>query len=119
MLLTLYTEEFINAAHYLENYEGKCARLHGHTWKVCVWVRGDENLCDKAGLLWDFGNLRKITDSLDHNVLNEVLPVNPTVENISIHLYRKIRETAPLLQFKVRVYENIVSRQSYCETGDF
>jgi 6-pyruvoyltetrahydropterin/6-carboxytetrahydropterin synthase len=119
MLITLYTEEFFHAAHHLENYEGKCARLHGHTWKVSVWVKGDEERKNQTGLLWDFGNVRKIIDTLDHQLLNEVLPNNPTVENITRYIYDKLKEDAAELQFKVRVYENITTRQSYCELGDF
>jgi len=40
MIITLYTEEFFNAAHLLENYNGKCSEIHGHTWKVSLWIKG-------------------------------------------------------------------------------
>ncbi|MBR3731611.1 MAG: 6-carboxytetrahydropterin synthase, partial [Spirochaetales bacterium] len=43
MQITIYTEDYFDAAHHLENYNGKCAERHGHTWQVCVWVRGDES----------------------------------------------------------------------------
>jgi 6-pyruvoyltetrahydropterin/6-carboxytetrahydropterin synthase len=53
--------------------------MHGHNWKIEVHVIG-ENL-DKAGVLVDFGVVKKhlanIMDMLDHKYLNEL----PTFEN--------------------------------------
>ena len=41
------------AAHRLENFKGKCESLHGHNWKVEVFLVG--KALDSAGLLMDFG----------------------------------------------------------------
>lgn len=119
MTLTLYTEEYINAAHHLEGYNGKCSQMHGHTWKICVWIKGDEVEKDKVGILWDFNNLTKIVKELDHKLLNDVLNHNPTVENISIYIYNKLKLDSPKLTFKVRIYESIIKKEAYCEVGDF
>ncbi len=119
MLLTLYTEEFVSAAHRIDGYDGKCSELHGHSWKVCVWVRGDESQKLDTGILWDFNNLKKITGRLDHSYLNDTLAVNPTVENITTHIYTALKKDHGALQFKVRVYENLLSKESFCEAGDF
>ena len=119
MTLTLYTEGFFNAAHLLNGYNGKCSQLHGHTWKVCVWIKGEEEKKDSVGILWDFGNLKKITNQLDHKSLNDILPENPSVENIAIFIYNKLKKDSPDLLFKVRIYESIIKKESYCETGDF
>lgn len=119
MILTLYTEGFFDSAHYLNNYEGKCAHLHGHTWKVCVWVKGSEEQKKADGILWDFNNLKKITQVFDHACLNEVMTENPTAENISLFIYRALKKDDPGLEFKVRLYENALSKNSFCETGDF
>jgi 6-pyruvoyltetrahydropterin/6-carboxytetrahydropterin synthase len=119
MELQLYTEAFFDAAHFIEGYEGKCAHLHGHTWKVCLWVRGDESRLDGRGILWDFSNAKRIAQAYDHRNLNEVMHANPTAERLALEAYRAAKEGNPELQFKVRVYENVVSRESYCETGDF
>lgn len=118
MELTLYTETFFDGAHYIEGHEGKCAVLHGHTWKVCVWVKGDESLCAENGILWDFGNIKKISERYDHKNLNEVMDFNPTAERIVTEIYKTIKTDSPKLLFRVRVYENIASRESYCEGGD-
>jgi 6-pyruvoyltetrahydropterin/6-carboxytetrahydropterin synthase len=119
MILTIYTEGYFDAAHLLNDYDGKCSFLHGHTWKISVWVKGDESLKDKSGILWDFGNLKIILDELDHKNLNEVIDVNPTAENIALFVYKKLKKDYKDLQFKVRIYEKIVEKESYCETGDF
>jgi 6-pyruvoyltetrahydropterin/6-carboxytetrahydropterin synthase len=119
MILTLYTEGYFDAAHLLKDYEGKCANLHGHTWKVSVWVKGDESLKDKSGILWDFGNLKKIIDELDHRNLNDYMENSPTAENITLFIYNKLKNEYKNLQFKVRIYEKIVEKESFCETGDF
>jgi 6-pyruvoyltetrahydropterin/6-carboxytetrahydropterin synthase len=119
MKLTLYTEEYFSSAHVLEGYVGKCSQLHGHTWKVCVWVMGEEKDLDDIGILWDFTNLSKLTDELDHKYINDIVEVNPTAENITVFLYKRMKKDAPGLEFRVRVYESLVKKESYCEAGDF
>ncbi|MCK4798383.1 MAG: 6-carboxytetrahydropterin synthase [Spirochaetes bacterium] len=119
MQLTLYTEEVISAAHFLKGYQGKCSQMHGHTWKICVWVKGDEKEKDVVGILWDFSNLKKVVYELDHKFLNDVIKQNPSVENISLFVYEMIKNDFPNLSFKVRIYESIIKKESYCETGDF
>ena len=119
MTLTLYKEDFIDASHRLNDYDGKCSNIHGHTWKICIWIRGDEADLQPNGILWDFGNIKKITSMLDHKNLNEVLPDNPTAEHITLFIYRQLKKDYPHLLFKIRVFENAVSKLAYCESGDF
>lgn len=118
MELTLFTEGYFDAAHFIENHEGQCAFLHGHTWKVCVWVRGDSSMLDDKGILWDFGNLKNILKEFDHKNLNDILPVNPTAENLVLHIYGLLKKGNVNLKYKVRVYESISSKESYCIGGD-
>jgi 6-pyruvoyltetrahydropterin/6-carboxytetrahydropterin synthase len=80
------------AAHQLKNTGGECENLHGHNWKIEVYVKGDR--LDKNGLLIDFKILkqetREITDKLDHKFLNELdwfKDMNPTSENLSKLIY--------------------------------
>ncbi len=119
MILTLYCETTFDASHKLTGYNGKCSRLHGHTWKVSVWVKGDENQLDDVGILWDFGNLKDVVKELDHCYLNDILKENPTSENITLHIYKKLKSSYSKLDFKIRVYENAVGSIKYCESGDF
>ncbi len=77
-----------SSAHRLEGYQGACHNLHGHNWKVRVGILASKT--DKIGMTLDFGivkqNLNKITESLDHQYLNELecfKEINPTSENIA------------------------------------
>ena len=119
MILNLYTEEYFNAAHKIDGYKGECANVHGHTWKVGVWVKGKKEHLSSGGILWDFNNLKKIKAELDHTFLNNVVNCNPTAENIVLYIYEKLKSTYSKLEFKVRVYENFHVKKSYAETGDF
>ena len=73
----------ISAAHRLcLSYEGKCSNLHGHNWVITVECRARELNAD--GMVTDFTHVKeKIMSRLDHAVINDVLDVNPTAENIA------------------------------------
>ena len=76
-----------DAAHYLPNYEGKCKRLHGHTWHVKVEVIG--NIQDNSGMVIDFGilknELKEVLARFDHYRLNDTI-ANPTCEYVVTHI---------------------------------
>jgi 6-pyruvoyltetrahydropterin/6-carboxytetrahydropterin synthase len=121
MMLTLHTETTIDSCHKLDGYDGKCKNLHGHTWKVELWFRGEENLKDKVGILVDFGIVKELKDLLDHKYLNDVIVNNPTAENLTIWTYlwlaNKINNNQ--INIRVRIYETAVDKLTYCESGDF
>lgn len=73
----------ISAAHRLAlDYESKCTSLHGHNWIITVYCRASE--LDRNGMVTDFTDIKRlISDTLDHRVLNDTLPFNPTAENIA------------------------------------
>jgi 6-pyruvoyltetrahydropterin/6-carboxytetrahydropterin synthase len=107
-------EEEFSAAHALREYHGKCENLHGHNWKVEVYVRGQR--LDKAGMLVDFKQLKDATRNcmryLDHFNLNELPPfdakVNPSSENIASFILEKVAAEIDNDQakvYKVRVWE--------------
>ena len=111
----------IASAHKLENYDGPCKNLHGHTWKVEVFVASDK--LDDIGMVADFKDLKmrlkKVLDPLDHVYLNE-LPVfkdiNPTTENLARHVYREFAKLALSFTLKrVRVWESETSSVVYYE----
>jgi len=104
------------AAHQLKMVAEKCENLHGHNWRVEVYLSGKE--LNKAGVLMDFGeiktHLKKIIDSLDHKFLNELVFFdngNPSSENIA-------RYIADALQSKIKTPEVCVSRVSVWESDD-
>lgn len=73
----------VSAAHRLDlSYESKCSQLHGHNWIIIVECRARELNAD--GMVADFTQIKnKIMNMLDHQVINDVLPFNPTAENIA------------------------------------
>ena len=73
----------VSAAHQLKlSYESKCSQLHGHNWIIIVECRARELNAD--GMVADFTLIKnKIMNMLDHRVINDVLPFNPTAENIA------------------------------------
>ena len=112
------------AAHYINNYSGKCQRLHGHNSKVEVNIYG--NKLDELGMLIDFRDLKttvnKIMDKLDHYCLNDIEPfckINPTAENIAKYIYEQLIETRQFEQDvkmrSVRIWESPNSAAAYSQ----
>jgi 6-pyruvoyltetrahydropterin/6-carboxytetrahydropterin synthase len=71
------TKEFtFCASHMLSNYDGKCANLHGHNYKLKVTLEG-EVIGDKSnneyGMIMDFGTLKSIVNNViepwDHSFI--------------------------------------------------
>ena len=73
----------VSASHRLIlDYESKCSQLHGHNWVITIFCKAKE--LDQNGMVVDFTEIkRKIKNRLDHQNLNDVLPFNPTAENIA------------------------------------
>lgn len=73
----------ISASHRLSlSYPSKCSNLHGHNWVITVYCMASELNAD--GMVCDFTSIKEqIHGYLDHGNLNELLPFNPTAENIA------------------------------------
>lgn len=91
-MFELMIETTFAAAHQLRGYMGKCERLHGHNWKVQVYVLAET--LNEIDIAIDFSELKKLTNEvicqIDHNFLNNIFPFtekNPTSENIAKWIY--------------------------------
>jgi len=107
----------IEAAHRLPNVpaDHKCARLHGHSFKIEVHVSGDVD--PVAGWVQDFADLSAafapLHTRLDHHYLNDIEGLeNPTSENLAIWVWRELALSLPTLS-KIVVRETCTSGCSY------
>ena len=83
----------ISAAHRLSlSYESKCQCLHGHNWIITVYLFKKDKL-NADGMVFDFTHIKKaIHDQLDHAYINDVIPYNPTAENIAQWVVNQFEE---------------------------
>lgn len=86
-----------SAAHQLKMIGSKCENMHGHNWKVEVYVTGEK--LDKAGVLVDFGVIKKqvseIISMLDHKYLNDLdyfQKDQPSSENIAYFVAKELQK---------------------------
>jgi 6-pyruvoyltetrahydropterin/6-carboxytetrahydropterin synthase len=110
------------AAHRLCHHNGKCARLHGHSFKgtlVCIGTDDDihQEWGPHHGMLIDFDDMKvgckTIEDALDHQYLNDVLQTeSPTSEYIAKWVFDHVRELLPSL-YSVTIEETCSARCTY------
>jgi 6-pyruvoyltetrahydropterin/6-carboxytetrahydropterin synthase len=92
-MFTLRKKYKFEAAHQLKNIGGKCARLHGHSWKMAVEIIGEVPPDDKNNIVVDFDYISKVVkplveDKLDHWYLNESLNTDsPSSEFVAKWIY--------------------------------
>ncbi len=96
-MFELMIETYFSAAHQLRGYRGNCEKLHGHNWKVQVYVLGEK--LNEIDLAIDFHELKRLTDEvlqpLDHVFLNDIFPFtekNPSSENIAKWIFDSLRK---------------------------
>ncbi|MCD7959772.1 MAG: 6-carboxytetrahydropterin synthase QueD [Ruminococcus sp.] len=126
----LKTSATFDSAHFLSGYQGKCANLHGHTWRIDVEIASEqlEWEGEKRGMLLDFNDLKKIVknlaDSFDHTLIYEentlqnttvealsaegfhltTVPFRPTAECFAKHFYTNLKDSG-LPIYRITVYE--------------
>ena len=93
--MEIFKEFRLESAHRLPNVPPghKCARMHGHSFRVEVHVRGEVD--PQLGWVQDFADLKgafqPLHDQLDHNCLNEVPGLeNPTSENLARWIWERL-----------------------------
>lgn len=105
--MEVFREFTFEAAHRLPLVpEGhKCARLHGHSFRVEVHVQGEVD--PATGMVIDFAEIAAafapLHDQLDHHYLNEVEGLdNPTSENLAAWIWERLRRILTLERIVVR-----------------
>lgn len=90
-MFTIKKEFSFSASHQLDGLpkDHPCSRLHGHNYKIIVELKSEK--LDEIGFVKDYRELDLFKEFLDknfdHRHLNDILPYNPTAENIAQILY--------------------------------
>ncbi len=122
-MFELMIETLFSSAHQLRGYKGKCERVHGHNWKVQVYVLAER--LNEIDITIDFHDLKKMTDEivgqLDHSFLNDIFPFtekNPSSENIAKWIYDSLRkriDNDDISLSAVTVWESETASATYFE----
>ncbi len=107
----------LEAAHRLPNVPPghKCARLHGHSFRVELHVSGEPD--PETGWLVDFGDIKAaflpLYEQLDHHYLNDIEGLeNPTSERLAVWIWERLKPVLPILS-EVVVHETCTSGCRY------
>jgi 6-pyruvoyltetrahydropterin/6-carboxytetrahydropterin synthase len=116
-VIAVFKEFTFEAAHRLPNVapDHKCARLHGHSFRVTVHVEGEPG--PESGWVLDFADIQRAFEplhaQLDHRYLNEVPGLdNPTSERVAVWIWERLAPTLPGLS-KVVVRETCTAGVEY------
>lgn len=112
--MEIFKEFTLEAAHLLPDVPDghKCRRLHGHSFRIEVYVAGPLN--PTTGWIMDFADIKAafqpIHDQLDHRYLNDIDGLsNPTSEHLARWIWQRL---TPFLT----TLSKVVVRET-CTTG--
>jgi 6-pyruvoyltetrahydropterin/6-carboxytetrahydropterin synthase len=101
MNVAIYKEVQIDASHRLLHYKGKCANLHGHRWKVEVWIRGEPDATTQ--ILIDYNLIKLTIGKYDHQIiLNRDDPMVSCIEKFQHVITTSGDPTSELLAAVIR-----------------
>lgn len=116
-VVRLVREFAFEAAHRLPQAPPghKCARLHGHSFRVELACEGPVD--PATGWLLDFAEIKRAAapslEQLDHRYLNEIAGLeNPTAENLALWLWRRLKPELPQLA-QITIAETCTARCEY------
>lgn len=120
MAWTLEKDFRFEASHQLPKHDGKCARLHGHSWRGRLICRGRQlqETGPHEAMLIDYSEMRGaiqslLEEKLDHWHLNDSLKMqSPTSEAIAKWIYDQVKPKLPSL-LAVEIEETCTSRCRY------
>jgi 6-pyruvoyltetrahydropterin/6-carboxytetrahydropterin synthase len=104
------TRREFSAAHQIRLHDGSLEPLHGHNWRVTVMVSSDK--LDRIGFVMDFHELERQIDEIvrpfhnrNLNELAQLSGINPTAENVALHIGLALRIPAPARLVSVEITE--------------
>ena len=107
----------IEAAHRLPHvpHGHKCARLHGHSFRIEVHVSGP--IDPHTGWVMDYADIKAafapLFDQLDHHYLNDIDGLdNPTSERLAAWVWERLKPVLPGLS-EVAVHETCTAGCRY------
>lgn len=108
---------FFESAHHLPNYNGKCAEVHGHSYRLDIVLSPTEEALNN-GMVIDFhemdDRMKPFMKKYDHKDLNKIFE-NPTAELMAEAMYYEIltlfKEYVVIL---VRLWESANSYAEVC-----
>lgn len=125
-------EMTFDAGHRIVGHKGKCARLHGHTYKAHIMASG---VVKEPGFVVDFGDIKDLVNKWDHRLLLwnrdpfldgydwtfdslrqdgiETLQFNPTAEMMAWDLATRIKNQFELTGVMVELWETQTSMARY------
>jgi 6-pyruvoyltetrahydropterin/6-carboxytetrahydropterin synthase len=113
----IWKEFGFESAHHLPHVPPghKCGRLHGHSFKIRLTLRGDPG--EQTGWIMDFADLKEawkpLHQQLDHRYLNEIPGLeNPTSEVLARWIWDRMSPVLPLLS-SVSVRETCTAGCTY------
>ena len=121
----LHTEFKFDAAHFIDGYDGKCGRMHGHTYKVhmkakshklkpSAYLKTSDMVCDFKELKWAAKDSER--GGFDHGVLNDLMQENTTAERIAEYIHQETKKRIPSgIELEVTVWETETSWVSYTD----
>lgn len=104
-----FVEDTFDAAHFLPNVADghKCKRMHGHTYKIRITVRGA--IDPVYGWVIDYSEIKAIWNrlkiELDHHCLNDLIP-NPTCELLAVYIAGRLDERMKIHSIELRETAN-------------
>lgn len=107
---------YFEAAHRLKITKNEVNKnIHGHSYFVEIFIVDKNNEISKNGLIYDFSIFQNKLDfvkkDLDHRFLNDISGLeNPTLENIGLYIYKKIKK------MNLHLHKILVKRKSCGET---
>lgn len=122
-MFTVFKDFTFAAGHFIRGHTGGCQNLHGHNYRIRVFLTAEE--LDELGMVLDFSHLKTLVEDVvghyDHQVINDHPPfdqLNPTAELLSQHVYREVGQRLDDPRVSVRrveVWENDSSCACYEE----